>query len=87
MPKALTAYACCSSLLGAAVCGRRALDDTLCPPSQALTEERYYQFREEELLNLHDDDAGRGCGLQQLRGSLTCTASMWTDVWALRSFS
>jgi hypothetical protein len=28
--------------------------------SQAKTEERYYQFREEELLNLHDDDPGRG---------------------------
>jgi septin family protein len=27
---------------------------------KAKTEERYYQFREEELLNLHDDDPGRG---------------------------
>lgn len=34
--------------------------DTLLCPVQTKTEERYYQFREEELLNLHDDDS-RGC--------------------------
>ena len=40
---------------------------------KAKTEERYYHYREEELLNLHDDD-GRGWGIAPLLCSL---AALW----------
>lgn len=36
-------------------------DSCLLRALQTKTEERYYQFREEELLNLHDDDPRGGC--------------------------
>lgn len=41
---------------------------------KAKTEERYYHYREEELLNLHDDD-GRGWGPVSRSCSLTALCS------------